>query len=162
MLVTFLRWAKGSREVASEGPIVLHISKKQLGVPAQTWRQYWILLNTVLTTVLNTWLDDSFVEIQSKLRRNVIEWIKAPIFNLEKRVNPSILKDEFFLKNRSIHFHINSTSVIRSVKWNQLSFSSIEATSCASPQCLVDQIHVQKPILVAATDQMPDHTYSRE
>ena len=26
------------------------------------------------------------------------------------------------------------------------------------PQCLIDQIQVEKPIQVAATDQMPDHT----
>ena len=35
-----------------------------------------------------------------------------------------------------------------------------QATSCPSPQCLVDQIQVQKPILVVATDQMPDHKSS--
>ena len=34
--------------------------------------------------------------------------------------------------------------------WNQ------QVTSCLSPQCLVGQIQVQKPILVVATDQMPD------
>ena len=31
-----------------------------------------------------------------------------------------------FLKNRAIHFHINSTGVIRLAKGNQPSFSSIE------------------------------------
>ena len=36
--------------------------------------------------------------------------------------------------------------------WNQ------QATSCASPQYLMDQIQVQKPIPVAATDHMPDHS----
>ena len=36
--------------------------------------------------------------------------------------------------------------------WNQ------QATSYPSPQCLVDQIQVQKPILVVTTDQTPDHT----
>ena len=34
--------------------------------------------------------------------------------------------------------------------WNQ------QATLRPSPQSLVDQIKVQKPILAAATDQMPD------
>ena len=29
---------------------------------------------------------------------------------------------------------------------------------CTSTQCLVDQIEVQKPILVVTTDQMPDQT----
>ena len=33
-----------------------------------------------------------------------------------------------------------------------------QATSCPSPQFLVDQIQVQKPILVVVTDQMPVHT----
>ena len=36
--------------------------------------------------------------------------------------------------------------------WNQ------QATFWPSPKCLVDQIQVQKPTLLAATDQMPDHT----
>ena len=36
--------------------------------------------------------------------------------------------------------------------WNQ------QAISCSSPQCLVDQIQVKEPILVVATDQIPDHT----
>ena len=31
-----------------------------------------------------------------------------------------------------------------------------------SPQCLVDQIQVKLPILIVATDQMPDHILSRE
>ena len=39
---------------------------------------------------------------------------------------PQYLKRWFFLKNRHIHFHINSTSVIRPLKWNQLSFSRIK------------------------------------
>ena len=39
-------------------------------------------------------------------------------------------------------------------------FSSIEINKplVAPVQCLVDQIQVQKPIVVVATDQMPDHT----
>ena len=36
------------------------------------------------------------------------------------------LDTSFFLKNRPIHFHINSTSVIIPVKQNQLSFSCIK------------------------------------
>ena len=61
----------------------------------------------------------------------------------------SDFKRLFFLKNRHIHSHINSTSVIKPVKQNQLSLSSIE---------ILDQIKVQKPILDVATDQMPDYT----
>ena len=33
-----------------------------------------------------------------------------------------------------------------------------QASFCPSPQCLVDQIQVQKPIQVVATDQIPVHT----
>ena len=63
----------------------------------------------------------------------------------------------FFLKNRSIQFFINSTSVIRMVKRNHLSFSSIEINK-PLPDPVVDQIQAQDPILVAARVQMPDHT----
>ena len=34
-----------------------------------------------------------------------------------------------------------------------------QATSYPSPQYLIDQIQIQKPIQVVATDQMPDHSY---
>ena len=65
-----------------------------------------------VTTVLHTRAYGRFIEIQSNLRRNFTERIKAPIFleavlaieiervqesqsNLEEKVNPSILKDDF-------------------------------------------------------------------
>ena len=43
---------------------------------------------------------------------------------------------------------------------DQLRFSRTEINKQlpAPVQCLVDQIQVHKPILVVATDQMPDHT----
>ena len=50
-----------------------------------------------------------------------------PQFNLEEKNYPSIWKDDFNSKNRTIHFHINGTSV-SPVKLNELSFSSIEIT----------------------------------
>ena len=71
---------------------------------------------------------------------------------MEKKINSSILKDP---QKQTHHFHINKAIAIRLVKRNQLSFSSIENPS---PQCLIDQIQVQKPIQIFATDQMPDHT----
>ena len=37
-----------------------------------------------------------------------------------------------------------------------------QATSYPSPQCLIDQIQIQEPILVVAKDQMPDHTKIKE
>ena len=85
--------------------------------------------------------------------------IRAPV-HFRRESQPQLLKRWVFLKNRPIHFHINSTSVIRLIKWNQLSFFSIEINTPlpASVQCLADQIQVQMPILVTATYQMPDHT----
>ena len=46
--------------------------------------------------------------------------------SLEEKVNPSILKNDFSSGTDPIHFHIDSTSVIRPVKQNQLRFSGIE------------------------------------
>ena len=37
-------------------------------------------------------------------------------------------------------------------RWNE------QATSCPSQNCFVDQIQVQKPIIIVVTDQMPDQT----
>ena len=51
--------------------------------------------------------------------------VRAPIqFRRERQ--PQHLKRLFFLKNRPIHFQINSNKVIRLVKQNNLSFSRIE------------------------------------
>ena len=49
-----------------------------------------------------------------------------------------------FPQEQTHHFHINSTSVIRPVKRNQLSFPSNEINEPrpAPVQCLVDQIQV--------------------
>ena len=61
-------------------------------------------------------------EFTRGLKRNDV---RAPIqFSRERQLQH--LKRCFFLKDRPIHFHINSTSVIRSVKGNKLSFTSNE------------------------------------
>ena len=94
------------------------------------------------TTVFHVWAYGRFIEIQINLRRkklhrtnqgsnfdggsfsnrdNVRAWIQ-----FRKESQPQYLKRWFFLKNRSIYFYINSTSVIKLVKRNKLSFSSIE------------------------------------
>ena len=51
--------------------------------------------------------------------------VRAPI-QFRGESQPQHLKRWFFFKNRPIHFHINSNSVIKPVKQNQQSFSSIE------------------------------------
>ena len=53
--------------------------------------------------------------------------------NLEEKVNPRILKDDFFLKERPLHFSTESTSVVRMAKQNQLNFSSIEIKPLPAP-----------------------------
>ena len=68
-----------------------------------------------------------------------------------------------FPQEQTISYH--STSVIRPVKRNKLSFPSIEDTKpipAHSPQCLVDEIQHLQPSLVVATDQMTRDTESRE
>ena len=50
---------------------------------------------------------------------------RAPI-QFRRESQPPYLKKSFFLKNRPIHYQINSTNAFRLVKRNWLSFSSIE------------------------------------
>ena len=87
-----------------------------------------------MTAVFHTWLYGRFIEIQSNLRRKKLhrtnqdsnflggsfsnrDNVRAPI-QLRREIQPQHLKRCFFLKNRPIHFHINSTSVFRPVKRN--------------------------------------------
>ena len=51
--------------------------------------------------------------------------VRTPILFIRES-QPQYLKRQFSLKSRLIYFHINSTSVIRSVRQNQMSFSNIE------------------------------------
>ena len=116
-----------------------------------------------MTTVFHAWPYRRFIEKQSKFRKKKLHRtnqgsnflggsfsnrhnLRAPIqFRRESQLQH--LKESFFFKNRPIHFHINSTSIIRLVKRNQLSFSSIEIDKLllAPVQCLVDQIQVRTP-----------------
>ena len=92
-------------------------------------------------TVFHTWTHGRLIEIQSnltgkKLHRtnqgsnflggslNNRDNVRSPV--QFRRAQHQHFKIWFFLKNRPIHFHINRTSVIRLVKQNQLTFSSIE------------------------------------
>ena len=92
-----------------------------------------------------------------------IEIILESRFNLEEKNNASILKDDFSsTKDPPIFTSIN-TSVIRLIKKIQLSFCrNQQAISCSSPQYILDQIQVQKPTVVAAIDEMSDHSLIRE
>ena len=133
-----------------------------------------------MTRIYHAWPYGRFIEIKSNLRGKKFHTttlssnflgdslsnrdnVRAPI-KFKRESQPQHLKRLFFLKNRPIYFHINSTSVIRPIKQNQLSFFSIEINKRlpVPAQCLTDQIQGQKPILAATTDQMPDLIYSRE
>ena len=108
-----------------------------------------------MTTVFHAWPYSKFIEIQSSLRRKKLNGtnqghnffggsfsnrhnVRAPI---QFRTNSQTqnLKIWFFLKTRPIHFHINSTSVIRPVKQNRLSFSSININKLFPAQSTVSR-----------------------
>ena len=166
MLPTIQQWAKGLRKVTSEVPTVLHICfcSLQFQIPTR-------ITNPDMTTVLHAWLYGRFIEIQSNLRRKKLHRtnlgcnfladsfsnrynVRAPI-HFRRQLQPQHLKLSFFLKNRSLHFYLNSTSVIRPVKWKKLveffQHWNQQATSCCSPQCLVDQIQAQTQSLAVVT-----------
>ena len=76
-----------------------------------------------------------------------IDIMKELQSNLEGKVNLSILAPELLGQMKPVEFFH---------QWNQYPLSAL------SHSILIDYIQVQKPILVAATDQMPDHIWSRE
>ena len=90
---------------------------------------------------------------------SAIQIMQEPQSNLEEKLNPSILKDDFSSRTDPPIF-LSIAPVVKLFKPNQLSFSSNEINKPlpANSQYFVDQTQVQKPILVVATDQMPDHT----
>ena len=96
-----------------------------------------------MTTAFHAWAYGRFIEIQSKLRRikfyrtnQNFDFLAGSSFSNRDNIRPPIqfrrasqpqhLRRWFSHKNRPIHSHINSTSVIWPVKLNQLSFFSIE------------------------------------
>ena len=98
-----------------------------------------------MTTVFYAWLYGRFIEIQSNFRRKKLhrtnqgsnflggsfsnrDNVRAPI-RFKRKSQPHHLKRLFFLKNRPVHFHINSTSVIRPVKQSQQVFPASKSTS---------------------------------
>ena len=84
------------------------------------------------TSVFHTWLYGQLVEIQSNLRRKKLHRMNQgsnflggsfsnrvnvrSLIQFRRESQPQHLKKRFFLKNTPIHFHMNSTSVIKPVK----------------------------------------------
>ena len=129
-----------------------------------------------MTTLFHAWQYVRFIEIQSNLRSNKIHSrnqelsflggsfsnrgnARLPI-QFWRESQPQHLKRWLFLNNSPIRFHVSSSSVIRLVIRNKSSCSSIEVNEplpALISQSLVDQIQVQKPILLFPWDQMTDH-----
>ena len=117
--------------------------------------------NTTAIFVART--NDKFIEIKTNLSRKTLYRTKQKSiclgFNFSNRDivrdpnqfrrerQSQSLKRWFFFKNRLIHFHTNSTRVIRTSYWNKSSWIHM-ALSAWFPQCLVDQIQVQKLLLL--------------
>ena len=126
-----------------------------------------------MKTVFHAWWDGRFIEIQSNLRRKKLhrtnqgsnflggkfsnkDNVRVPIqFRRESQFQH--LKDEFSSRrDSSILISIAPVLFDQSNKTSWV-FPALTSTShfLPSPQCLVDHIPVQKPILVVAADQMP-------
>ena len=107
--------------------------------------------------VFHAWPYGRFIEIKNNLRKkkhiinqgsNLLGWSYSNIDNVivpiqfRRECQPQHLKILFFHKNGLVMFPQH---------WNQ------QVASCSIPQCLIAQIQAQMPILVVATDQIPDH-----
>ena len=74
--------------------------------------------------------------------------------NLKGKHNYIILKDDF--SSRTDPSIVTSMPPVLLDQSNETSWVSLALKSTSHFQCLIDQL--QKPILVAATDHIPDHT----
>ena len=128
-----------------------------------------------MTKVFYAWLYGRFIEMQSSLRRKKPHRTnqgsnffggtfsnrdngRAPI-QLEEKVNLSILKDDFSSTTEPSIFTSIEPLLLDRPNETSWVFPALKSTSHFLPsQCLIDQIQVQKPTLVVATDQMPDCT----
>ena len=132
-----------------------------------------------MTTVFHAWPYGRLIEIQSNLRRKKLHRtnqgsiflggtfsnrynVRAP--TQFRKTNPSNLKEDFSSRTNSSIF--TPIAPVLSDRSNEISwlFPALKSRSHFLPQstCLVDQIQIQKPIPVVTTDQMTDHSYSRE
>ena len=121
-----------------------------------------------MTTVFHVRMYGTFTEIQSSLRRKKLHRMNFLLGSFSNRDNARVpiqfrrkrrhqhLKRWIFLKNRPIHFHINSTSVIRPAKQNKTIwvFPALKSTSHFLHQSTCPPVQVQKPILDVTTGQM--------
>ena len=76
--------------------------------------------------------DTSFLGSSLNDRDNV-----RALIQFGKESQPQHLKRLFFIKNRPIHFHINSTSVFSQSNETKWVYPALESTSHFLPQCTV-------------------------
>ena len=122
-----------------------------------------------MTIVFHARLHGRFIEIQSNLWRKKLyrtnqssnflggsfsnrDSVRATPMQFTMVRQPKHLKRWFFLKNRPINFHLNSTSVIRPVKQNQLSFKGMEFNKPPpAPSCLFPLPHYSPSTMIYLT-----------
>ena len=117
-LITFRRWAKGSREVLSCTSVFLYnISKYQLGAPAQTWHGWSIEIqsNFKRSKLHRKNQGSNFLGGGFSYRNNVRDQIQ-----FRKERQPQHLKRWFFLKKRPTIF--TSTAQVLSDRLNETSW----------------------------------------
>ena len=127
--------------------ILSSISKSQMGAPTQTWQQY--------SMQCRLWYwdkDGRFIKIKRNVMRKKIhrtnqgsnflgdnfcngDNVTAPI-QFRREWQSHHIKRWFFVKNRPIQFHINSTRVARLLKRNKLNLASIANHSISTSHFL--------------------------
>ena len=114
-----------------------------LTIPSSNWGT-----SPDITTVFNAWTYGRFIEIHSNHRKKKLHrmnqgsnFFRGSFSNKDHlRAPTQHLKIWFFLRNKPIHFSINSTSVITPVNGNQLIFPALKSTTHFLPQSSVSQI----------------------
>ena len=145
-VATFWWWAKGSRGAASEGPTILHICLCNFQLAA--WST-----SLEVTTVFHWWSHGRFVEMQINHRRKKLHrtnqgsnFLKdsfsnkimyEPQYNLEEKVNPSILKDEFSSVTDPLFFMSTEPVLLDWLNETSWVFPALKSTSHFLPQSTV-------------------------
>ena len=124
-----------------QGVLFLHVSKWFRRVQRRARAITRLICRSLSEKTCQSWLhfeNETRVHEKEKWQNEPRDNVRAPIqFRRERQ------------------FQHLSSSVTRPVKRNKLSFSSIEINR---PLPAADEIKVQQPYLVVATDQMPDLT----
>ena len=133
-----------------------------------------------MTTVFHAWTYDRFIKIQSNLRKKKLHrtnqgssLLRSSFSNRDdviasiqssRESQPNISTEDFSSRTDPTTFTSIAPVLYLTIQKKPVEFFqhwTQQAASCPSPQCLKNQIQVQKSILVAATYQIPDHTQNQ-